>query len=1060
MRDGTLLFPSTIISFSLLRYLPSCDTQSFPGYTHYGPKSETYRRSFTHHSIPCSRSRLHTHEHLRIAFSPDRWEALLRRCTSPLSRKEGRAWATLRLRTFLADLLVKHVDVKKAEGVDWEFHQAWMTTMFSRPIHARLFERSAILPHEFSTTAKAAGVVLSDQITADLYLLFLYHMFVADTDAFHLFASTLYLPLLESSVKEYRRVRPSIIKDNTVAQEPTGLSSSVDQWTRHLYALSSKRDRVLLPPLPSADHGSESTPVPNSGSQQCGYGSEFSSNSEDSSGDSSDPARNDFGASPAIGKSTTNGSATFAQKALTWLLTDNTRDPVNSFRFEDVMRQTDLEFESPIALPETPIALPETPPASPRMLPHVKTGSFMNLRASSLDCRSKSVSIGCSSVNSSGSSSRRPVSVSGRGSVTDAGSISVAGSSGSDSSPGFLARAGSLYTSRSMSATPSSTRTPSKVSAGSLSTSAAPFSASAALPSSPAATLAQVLVSSRQSLRCVSPRPCVSRSSGSTSPTSSVRFAFPSVSSLDSPGLRGLSDTPGRKKSPGRSWHSSVRSSDCPGRASDYPARHGTSTGHSPPARCLESAGRLASTGPFDFAARVSGSSGRFAATGRPADPRHPASRGRSAIASCSASPSAVRYSKSRSRSGSPSRSQSPGRLESSSRDDGAPQRHQASSVGPFDFDTIEPSVMMSGEETVDQVGIDLDRGQDALDRREDSLDRGEDTLDTALVMSASGTVWRAARELGTSDGTHVSPHSVNFALTSKNWIRLCDAPSSPTTMERLKAVAAACIHAYMSALLARYGQVVSGEFAMAWMDTVTSPSFHALIYTRSAIMQPDLAAKSRDLGVQLSEEAMAEAFLLFVYIYSRQSRRRDHHGRSKTQRQSESQHRPAFETLQMSPTFRVFMDTLYLPLLEKALKAYHRAHDSAFKRSTITAAGDWVGTAVMQQVRTMLHILSSRRDRVLAHDSATPKRECSVWVADQDMNLDEEPEGHPAFQSPIPLVIDSRARNKRQRLSGGGYYTSASGSVLGYGSLVVGSSSPASGSGSIGTTGYGRGPS
>ena len=103
-------------------------------------------------------------------------------------------------------------------------------------------------------------------------------------------------------------------------------------------------------------------------------------------------------------------------------------------------------------------------------------------------------------------------------------------------------------------------------------------------------------------------------------------------------------------------------------------------------------------------------------------------------------------------------------------------------------------------------------------------------------------------------------------------------------------------------------------------------------MFAHSAIMRPDLAAKARKLGVQLPEEAQAEAFLLFLHMLSKQ--RRDE--RDLTLRSS--------GLTPTSCTFREFMDTLYMPLLLHAGKEYDEQQNSrlVFGRRRLVDTGDW----------------------------------------------------------------------------------------------------------------------
>ena len=166
-------------------------------------------------------------------------------------------------------------------------------------------------------------------------------------------------------------------------------------------------------------------------------------------------------------------------------------------------------------------------------------------------------------------------------------------------------------------------------------------------------------------------------------------------------------------------------------------------------------------------------------------------------------------------------------------------------------------------------------------------------------------------------------------------------------------------------------------------------------MFAHSAIMRPDLAAKARKLGVQLPEEAQAEALLLFLHMLSKQ--RRDE--RDLTLRSS--------GLTPTSCTFREFMDTLYMPLLLHAVKEFDEQQNSrlAFGTRRVVNTGDWARGGMKEQgerrfgcfvplegthdttyslnapVRTLLNVLSSRSNRVLRSDKHKP----SVWLVDED---------------------------------------------------------------------------
>ncbi|KAL1721422.1 hypothetical protein EV715DRAFT_288177 [Schizophyllum commune] len=295
-----------------------------------------------------------------------------------------------------------------------------------------------------------------------------------------------------------------------------------------------------------------------------------------------------------------------------------------------------------------------------------------------------------------------------------------------------------------------------------------------------------------------------------------------------------------------------------------------------------------------------------------------------------------------------------------------------------------------------------IERTPTHTERAPDVVEDAEDALDAKRVGVATGIIQRITKGSSTGSqfddagrqaqgGPHslgkrkrqasqleesqvkqspdLSPHVVPFALSAQSWNALDEAPADPAKTKRWLSSAKIRFYVYMCDLLARR-RVVDEEFGKAWLDTVTSPAHRASMFAHSAIMRPDLAAKARKLGVQLPEDAQAEAFLLFLHMLSKQ--RGD---------ERDIDCRPTGLT-PTSCTFREFMDTLYMPLLLHAVKEYDEQQHSrlAFGRRRVVNTGDWAREGMKEQVRTLLNVLSSRSNRVLRSNRQKP----SVWLVDE----------------------------------------------------------------------------
>ncbi|KAI5831528.1 hypothetical protein K523DRAFT_414967 [Schizophyllum commune Tattone D] len=85
-------------------------------------------------------------------------------------------------------------------------------------------------------------------------------------------------------------------------------------------------------------------------------------------------------------------------------------------------------------------------------------------------------------------------------------------------------------------------------------------------------------------------------------------------------------------------------------------------------------------------------------------------------------------------------------------------------------------------------------------------------------------------------------PHVVPFALSAESWNALDEVPADPAKTKRWLSSAKIRFYVYMCDLLSAY-QIFDGEFGKAWLNVVTSRAHLALMFNRSAIMRPDLAA-------------------------------------------------------------------------------------------------------------------------------------------------------------------------------------------------------------------------
>ncbi|KAL1740952.1 hypothetical protein HDZ31DRAFT_67401 [Schizophyllum fasciatum] len=151
--------------------------------------------------------------------------------------------------------------------------------------------------------------------------------------------------------------------------------------------------------------------------------------------------------------------------------------------------------------------------------------------------------------------------------------------------------------------------------------------------------------------------------------------------------------------------------------------------------------------------------------------------------------------------------------------------------------------------------------------------------------------------------------------------------------------VAVMNIYAYSSNLLYRNG-VWNGEFLKAWLSAVTSRASLAAMYGPLNRLRYGDAAWARKRADAMDDEQRADGFLLFVRALHKYNARRAMMAKreaelarvSKSERVSWLQLWRTFMPLSLMgqrgpqpvpPTFQEFMDTLYEPLLKRALKLY-----------------------------------------------------------------------------------------------------------------------------------------